>query len=248
MTEIPLGQRESLKLEFKSRDSLTKPDSIGREVVAMLNADGGEIWIGLEESDGRAVAIQPIESPEEARRSLRDHLLDTIEPSPITSEVSVDPFEIEGHFLFRIRVEPKPDRVPYAQVRSGGRYFMRRIADRIRPMSRDELFSPRKGHNELEQASARLRNQREAVQAKSKPLLWLWLQPVPSGRINVQDPDLHKYFNNPRQTGNRTTGRNFVNPYEVPRVGKDELRCGGVAGIETKLRNDQSILFFYGSS
>ena len=42
---IPLDERESDVLEFKSREALREPFAIGREVVAMLNAGGGEVWM-----------------------------------------------------------------------------------------------------------------------------------------------------------------------------------------------------------
>ena len=40
---VPLGEKEDLHREFKSRDALKKPEIIAREVVAMLNADGGTV-------------------------------------------------------------------------------------------------------------------------------------------------------------------------------------------------------------
>jgi hypothetical protein len=63
---IPLGERESQKLEFKSSAILEQPDKIAKEVVAMLNAEGGEVWIGIREDEARAVECEPIRNAESA--------------------------------------------------------------------------------------------------------------------------------------------------------------------------------------
>lgn len=35
------------------KDALRKPEIIAREIVGMLNAEGGEVWIGIgDDSDG----------------------------------------------------------------------------------------------------------------------------------------------------------------------------------------------------
>ena len=79
---IPLGQPEGERLEFKGRDVLRHLSNVSREVVAMLNASGGDIWIGLVEEQGRAVRVEAIENPAREINRLRDHFSDAIEPSP----------------------------------------------------------------------------------------------------------------------------------------------------------------------
>ena len=53
-----LGKAESDRLEFKEAEALRRPANIGREVVGFLNADGGEIWIGVKEEHERAVGYE----------------------------------------------------------------------------------------------------------------------------------------------------------------------------------------------
>ena len=60
MTEAPTGQRESSVLEFKDERALGDGWTVAREVAAMLNSQGGVIWIGVPEQDGVALAPQGI--------------------------------------------------------------------------------------------------------------------------------------------------------------------------------------------
>lgn len=53
----PLGQVESVRLEFKGRDA--RPIDIGRAVVALLNASGGNIWWGVKAEGEKATAEEP---------------------------------------------------------------------------------------------------------------------------------------------------------------------------------------------
>ena len=46
----------------------------------MLNAEGGEIWVGLREEEGRAVAVERIENVERELQALADYLADVVEP------------------------------------------------------------------------------------------------------------------------------------------------------------------------
>jgi len=85
---IPLGKREGEKLELKGPDS--RPIDIAREVVAFLNAEGGELWWGVKETDGRSAATEPFQDGDARKRDLQNHLIDTLEPSPtIPEEVDI---------------------------------------------------------------------------------------------------------------------------------------------------------------
>src|SRR6185295_20094854 len=77
-------------LEFKGIDALKDPEKIAREVVAMLNAQGGKVWVGLREEDGRAVAVEPIADPEREKGRLLNYLVDTIEPAISNSMVNIE--------------------------------------------------------------------------------------------------------------------------------------------------------------
>ena len=82
---VPLGRKEDFHLELKGRDALDDPEKIAREVVAFLNAEGGDVWVGLGEEAGRAVKVEPIPDPEREQRRLVDYLIETIEPSSFVS-------------------------------------------------------------------------------------------------------------------------------------------------------------------
>ena len=76
----PIGDRESLRLEFKAAAALEKMSSISREEVAMLNSEGVRIWLGLRDQDGIATAVDPILRVQARRIDLLNHLIDVIEP------------------------------------------------------------------------------------------------------------------------------------------------------------------------
>jgi hypothetical protein len=131
---IPMGQPESATLELKGSQS--RPVDIARGVVAFLNADaGGEIWWGLKEAQGRAVAEDPFSDGAARRRDLQNHLIDTIEPSPlIDGEVSLELVPAGGAGeLMCIRIKrARPGRTPFAQFKDQGRRYWIRSGDRTR--------------------------------------------------------------------------------------------------------------------
>ena len=69
---ISLGDTEGQRLEFKAADVLDSPAYVAREAAAMLNAIGGEIWIGVEEREGKASRLEPVRDAERARSALLD--------------------------------------------------------------------------------------------------------------------------------------------------------------------------------
>jgi predicted HTH transcriptional regulator len=107
MSRIPLGEAESQCLEFKAADALRSPESIAKSVVGLLNAQGGELWIGLREENERAVSLESVPDAEAACRSLRDHLIDTVEPAPSEREISIKPVTHDsGARLVLLRATP----------------------------------------------------------------------------------------------------------------------------------------------
>jgi predicted HTH transcriptional regulator len=96
----PVGQRESQHLEFKSKDALKHLASVGREVVAMLNSEGGDVWVGLREADGVAVTLEPIKNLDREIGRLRDHFSDSIEPAPGPGEIDFDKIDSLEKGLF----------------------------------------------------------------------------------------------------------------------------------------------------
>lgn len=134
-----LGKAENAFLEFKAAEALEKPLNIGREVVGLLNAKGGDLWIGVREQDGIATSLQPIPNAIAARDALWNHLVDTIEPSPLTEEVVIEAIPTgDGGDVILLRVSEGARR-PYALMKDRGRHFPIRTGARIREMSRGEI-------------------------------------------------------------------------------------------------------------
>ncbi len=222
---IPLGQPEGERLEFKGRDVLRHLSNVSREVVAMLNASGGDIWIGLVEEQGRAVRVEAIENPAREINRLRDHFSDAIEPSPTSSEIVVDPvaFQDKG-MLLKVRVKPKSGRRPYALREGTARHFIKRVHDRLRPMSREEVFSATTQKDPArEAASHKILAVRE--QYRLNETFWLRIQPVGDSELRLSK-DFREYFTNPTRTGNRVAGWNFVDPNKEFEATPSEVRNG----------------------
>jgi class 3 adenylate cyclase len=230
-TKSLLGKDENDRREFKEAEALRRPANIGREVVGFLNAGGGDIWIGVEEKEGRAVGFQQIADIDRSLISLRDHLIETVEPQYQTDEVELDPKD----GLIHVTVE-KGKNPPYAQ-RDGGRRFWIRIGARLREMSREEIgkkFAEAfKAHSTREDRVAeiakKLRKDQASV-ALEKPELWLRLVPTESLNIDLNDEQNKKQFRtwltDPSATGNRRSGWDFVHDMRAPRFLGDQVRHG----------------------
>lgn len=216
MTErIPLGEKESLHLEFKSREALKKPETIAREVVAMLNADGGTVWVGLRDEEDRAVAMEPVSDADRERRRLRDYLVDTIEPSPASEEVAVEVVPSEEGEILRIQTHPRADRRPYAHLKESGRWFLVRVGDRNRPMAREEiskLFGRETNYREggVQQARKKLLEDREKLLKSGERVLWLGIQPGRNLGLDLQETWLEDVLRDPSLSGNRRAGYHFA--------------------------------------
>lgn len=245
---VPLGQKENERLELKARASLETPEDIAREVVAMLNAEGGEVWIGLREEGGRAVAIDPVPDPDQEERQLRDYLMDKIEPSPSDRELRLVRQNVPEGTVFRLIVNPDEGHKPYALLKKGGgRLFMVRVGDRLRPLSREELSESfrREGRHEerLEQAISKLLLDRKAVQESGRALFWLAITPVRTLEIDLHDRRLEDYLQQPALTGNRESGWNFSQFERRPRIRKERLFTDEDEWRRVEIRKDGTLIF-----
>jgi hypothetical protein len=242
---IPLWKKEDRRLEFKSADALKDPEKIAREVVAMLNAEGGEIWVGLREEGGRAVAIEPLADPEVEERRLLDFLVDTIEPPVSEGEVSVGSVDEGNGTVLRIVVSPDQARKPYAFLRKGGRHFVIRVGDRIRPMARDEVFlrRPERNREALERAEAKVLEDRNSVLKAGTKLFWLRLEPATPVSLDIQNPLYEELLQDPQKTQNRLSGWNFSKFQYRPRVRKDKLVTDPEDLLAVEIRRDGGLLF-----
>ncbi len=216
--DAPIGRQEGQRLEFKGRASLDNLDKIVRETVAMLNAEGGEIWVGVREEQEVAVAIEGVDEPDLQRARLRDALADLVDPPPTGDEVGV---EIVGQEIktLRVRVSPQPGHRPYALRRGHRLEFPLRYDDRWRPMTRaeiEEAFTTR-----LRQAAGRstavepavaeltlLADQHQILRERAT-ILWLGIEPiVPSDPLDFERLLSSGLLDDPTLIGDRRAGIN----------------------------------------
>lgn len=202
---IPMGERENERREFKSVRALAQPETIARAVVALLNAEGGEVWVGLRDEGGVAVELEGVEEAEEAARRLLDSLVDTIEPSPRTGEVEVQAAGTTVKAL-RVAIRPVAQRKPYGVVLPGGaRRYVVRVGDRVRPLSREELrelFIGQSGEGSEttgDGAEAVLQHDLEQALKAEQPILWLAIEPCGSGvSLDLDELESRDYLTEPR--------------------------------------------------
>jgi hypothetical protein len=247
-TQIPIGQRENLKLEFKGREVLRHLASVGRAVVAMLNSEGGDVWIGLREADGVAVNLEPIHNAEQEIKRLRDHLNDSIEPSPGPHEIEFETIEEPGGgAVLRLRIQPGSHSGPRDLREGAARLFIRRVGDSVRPMSHEEIASRfmdqrSRRDDRASEANQKMLRARDSWLSKGRAL-WVRIQPLNDLEIRFRsEDDYRKYFVDPLATGNRTTGWNFVNPYERIRREGGAL-FHGTEGHGVRIYRDGAIEF-----
>ncbi len=100
---------ESETVELKSKFT----DSICKEIVAFLNAKGGDVIIGVNDS-GKVVGLK---DPDETSKKVSDILTDQIEPNPqssVTTEIRIE----EGVPVLLVHVQ-KGERPLYCQKKYG---------------------------------------------------------------------------------------------------------------------------------
>ena len=218
-----------MRLEFKRGDVVDNPVTIARAAAAMLNTDGGVIWIGIEEVDGIATRAQRIADVAAVRRRVHDSLVDRIEPAPTDGEVSVE--EIEG--LLAVQVQ-KGRRGPYAFLERSMRGFVERIDARIRPLDREELRSrfqakPRSTRAEVaEQALAVRRGPPRQTSDGAGAGLFVWFHPTSELEVDLRSDRLGALLKVPEASGNRRMGWNFTSEFhhlEPAKAGKTLWRA-----------------------
>ena len=209
-SKIPLGGSESQKLEFEAAEALARPEKIAREVVAMLNAEAGEVWIGLREDGGRAVSIDAIPDAERARDALHDSLIDTISPSPAEAEVLVEIVRgPSGEAVLRVETVPRPERRPYAVVRASGWHFVIRVGTRLRPLSREEI---RRGFGSSGRAAVaepvrdaleRVESRLDASRQRAEATFVLIVEPIERKSLDLTELHGSDYLIDPSRLGVR---------------------------------------------
>lgn len=233
--EIPLGRAEDQSLEFKSAKILEQPEKVAREVVGMLNAEGGVVWIGVREEDGLAVEIEAIENAESAKERLWDFLVDTVDPSLRADEVMIETVDLAGPGtagaeVLRLSVMPSPERKPYAFVKRTAWHLPIRVGARLRPMTREEVFAARSGRevretSDLQTAERQLLAWRED-ERKGRAGLWLGAVAEPRLSLELDSRIFVELAFDPRASGNRTIGWHFAQSQRAPVSSGDSVRWG----------------------
>jgi len=200
----PLGRREDQRLEFKGRETLDRPERVAREVVAMLNSLGGEVWIGLAEEEGVARRLEPVPEPEKQRDRLLDCFVERIEPRPTGDEVSVEVARIGSEPVLVVRVQTGA-RGPYALLHPGARAFLRRVGSRIVAMGREELARAFRGSDATPDPSE-LESTKLRVLQEGLPVIWMAAAVEPRVRLDLRRRELRDLLRNPQDSGNRISG------------------------------------------
>lgn len=245
-----IGQGEGQRLEFKGREKLGDRKELGLEVVAFLNAEGGDLYIGVREEDDRAVAIEGVEDAEREIDALRSSFGDSIEPDPRGDlELTSETFDGEGPV---IRVHVRPGRYkPYALLgRKKSRRFYTRFGESKDSMGREALAAAFAGtppeQGPLTQARRMLTAERAGLQQISKEWFWVAIQPARDAELDVQEPAFESYLRDPEAIGVPRDLPSFHVPFE-PELGQGRLVARAIPFDrlvkETVLRADGGIRF-----
>lgn len=246
-----IGQREGQRLAFKGREKLDDREQLGLEVVAFLNAEGGNLYIGVREEDGRAVAIEGVDDVEGQIDKLANYLVDSIEPSPGAQELEMsrEVFGEEGPIL-RVGVSAGVNG-PYALTgKKRGRRFYTRFGARKRPMGREELAAAFAGSSRDESPVGKARRtllvDRDELQQTSKEWFWVGIQPAENAGLDLHESAFSRYLRDPDAIGVPRDLASFHVPFEPePRQGRLVARAIPFDRLvkETELRADGGIRF-----
>jgi hypothetical protein len=128
-----LGGPESRELEYKEARALRDASTIARACVAMLNAGGGTVVVGVDD----ARVVQGVDGAVMERDRLQQQLVDRIRPRP-RQEAEVLVASVGAAQVLEIRLRPRRGAL-YAD-RSGGRWgFWFRSGATSRALDWDEI-------------------------------------------------------------------------------------------------------------
>lgn len=246
-----IGQREGQRLEFKGREKLDDREQLGLEVVAFLNAEGGDLYIGVREEDGRAVAIEGVEDVEGQIDKLANYLVDSVEPSPGAQELEMsrEVFGEEGPII-RVGVSAGVNG-PYALTgKKGGRRFYTRFGARKRPMGREELAAAFAGSSRDESPVGKARRtllvDRDELQQTPEEWFWVGIQPAENAGLDLHESAFTRYLRDPEAIGVQRDLASFHVPFE-PEPMQGRLVAWAIPFDrlvkETVLREDGGIRF-----
>lgn len=238
-----MGELESVRLEFKAADAMGHPEAIVRAVVALLNTQGGEVWVGLGEQEGKAVSIQPLADPQRARIILRDKMVELIEPTPVDL---VQP-RVVGAVVV-VRVEQGSER-PYALKSGTKREYLGRFLDRTRMLSYEELrhfFST--GRGERQKALIDARRRVGALRSRVGRGLIFIAVPLPECQVATNQPAvplaIQRVLGDHTSTGSRRMGWTFHHEQAQAKLQKGrEVVVDAGLGDEIRLTARGEVVF-----
>ena len=148
------NQEENLWIEFKQQDyyrDLNDPEKykyeISKDVTAMANAEGGYIFIGIQEKGKIAQDFITVADHNRIAQSIDSVCLQYIDPRIPNLEVKPYSFEWKGQNIILVIIHiPPSDQRPHSFVWKNSTHFVKRYGDHIReyPMSElGEVFSVR---------------------------------------------------------------------------------------------------------
>jgi len=128
------GRPESVQLEYKSGRALDDPEQIVRAVVALLNGEGGDVVVGVDDR-GRPEGVA--DAPQQADR-LQHLVSDRIDPRPEPGHVYARVASVSGADVIELRVKPSPGRLS-AERRKGLLGFWVREGATTRGLDAEEV-------------------------------------------------------------------------------------------------------------
>ena len=139
LTDLIGHQEENLWIEFKRkeyhRDSNDKEKhkrEICKDVTAMANAEGGYIFIGVQEEGGIARGFFTVDKPERVAQSIRGICLRRIDPPIRNLQVAERPIEWDGKGITLVIVHvPPSDFRPHGFKPNGSTNFVKRYGTDI---------------------------------------------------------------------------------------------------------------------
>ena len=147
LTGLIGNQEENLWIEFKRQEYRRDPNDdekhkreICKDVTAMANADGGYIFIGVQEENGTAQGFFTVDKPSEIVSDVSNICRQSIEPAIQNLEVKTRSFEWNGNDITLVIIHiPPSDLRPHGFRWKGATNFVRRIDDHTTEYPMSEL-------------------------------------------------------------------------------------------------------------
>ncbi len=225
------GTPEGTQIEFKRAEKLRNRDrrlDIVRTVVAMRNADGGTVWVGLAEKGEKLERQDPLgESDKPLIEDLRNQLIDLIEPMPrLETDVLLHSVEVEGGWVLGLEVKSLKG-PPSCMTKGRRREFLTRSGSRNKPLSYAEIVAPGKESPSLR---AEVDRQHELWSQEFDPTAGLAVSALPEGSPDEAPtkvaPSVKALLTSPPPSVARESGWTWHSRYAKPGSNRGSIRAG----------------------